>query len=221
VLKDIYKKHFKIGPNMSNDKILTLLKNLEEASHLKGPKLQESFNNVAKELLTNSYSYDGVTFNISEIEFGCSALGDGIKGADAQSKMGQIYVHKTIKNEKYPGTKFLGMDITCGSDKNFGSILVRGVTVRGNQIKGPSECLRAILDHDEEGFEITKELSVKLQAMDEKPFFDLFQTTKIAVPREIKIGKRKSIKEHTPTEFHLRATCLSNPDGKNEMVAIG
>jgi hypothetical protein len=205
---------------MSSNTILNLLKDLEEASRLKSPKLQESFNNVAKELLTNSYSYDGVTFNISEIEFGCSSLGDKIKGADAQCRMGLVYVHKTIKNEKYPGMKYLGMDITCGSSKNFASILVRGVTVRGDQIKGPSESLRAILDHDEEGFEITKELSVKLQAMDEKPFFDLFQMTKIANPKEIKIGKRKSIKEHTPTEFYLRATCLSNPDGKNEMIAM-
>ncbi len=206
---------------MSSEKILTLLKNLEEASRLKSEILQESFNNVAKELLTNSYTYDGVTFNISEIEFGCSSLGDGIKGADAQCRMGLVYVHKTIKNEKFPGLKFLGMDITCGSTKNFGSILVRGVTVRGNQIKGPSECLRAILDHDEEGFEITKELSGKLKSMDEKPFFDLFQVTKTTAPREIKIGKRKSIKEHTPTEFNLRASCMTNPDGKKEMISIG
>lgn len=206
---------------MSKEKILTVLKDLEEASRTKSPKLQECFNSVAKELLSNSYSYDGVTFNISEIEFGCSSLGDGIKGADAQCRMGLVYVHKTMKNEKYPGMKFLGMDITCGSTKNFGSILVRGVTIRGDQIKGPSECLRAILGHKEEGFEITNELSEKLKSMDEKPFLDLFQMTKIAIPREIKIGKRKSIKEHTPTEFHLRATCLSHPDGIKEMIGIG
>ncbi len=80
---------------------------------------------------------------------------------------------------------------------------------------------RAIFGHKEEGFEITKELSEKLKSMDEKPFLDLFQMTKIAIPREIKIGKRKSIKEYTPTEFHLRATCLSHPDGIIEMIGIG
>ena len=58
---------------MSKEKILTLLKDLEEASRTKSPKIQECFNSVAKELLSNSYSYDGVTFNISEIEFGCSS----------------------------------------------------------------------------------------------------------------------------------------------------
>jgi hypothetical protein len=203
---------------MSSEKILTLLKDLEEASRTKSPKLQECFNSVAKELLSNTYSYNDVDFNIAEIEFGCSALGDRIKGADAQSKMGLVYVHKTIKNEKYPGVKYLGMDITCGSTKNFASILVRGVNVRRKDIKGQSESLSKILDHEEEGFEITKELSEKLNLFDEKPFFDLVTITKIINPREIKIGKRKSIKGET--ELLLRATNLSHPDGIKELVAI-
>lgn len=206
---------------MSHDKILTLLKDLEEASRLKSPKLQESFNNVAKELLNTTYSFNNVTFDISEIEFGCSALGDGIKGADAQCKMGLVYVHKTVKNEKFPGLKFLGMDITCGCSKNFASILVRGVSVNGKEVKGPSECLRAILNHKEEGFEITKELSEKLIGLDEKPFLDSFKVVKTTNYKHIKIGKRKSIKEHATTELLLRATCLSNPDGKKELIAIG
>lgn len=205
---------------MGHDKILSLLKDLEEASRLKSPKLQEIFNNVAKELLNTTYSFNNHKFDISEIEFGCSGLGDGIKGADDQCKMGLVYIHKTVKNEKFPGLKFLGMDITCGSTKNFASILVRGVTVNGKEVKGPSECLRAILNHKEEGFEITKGLSEKLTGLDGKPFLDSFKVENSTNYRHIKIGKRKSIKEHATTDLFLRATCLTNPDGKKELIAI-
>lgn len=206
---------------MSSERILTLLKDLEEASRMKSPTLQESFNNVAKELLSNTYTYKNVTFNISEIEFGCTGLGDRIKGADAQCKTGLVYVHKTVKNEKFPGLKHLGMDITCGSFKNFASILIRGITIGRKDIKGPSESLSAILAHEEEGFEITKELSEKLKLIDEKPFFDLFKVSKIVNPKEIKIGKRKSIKGDKDSDLLLRATCLAHPDGRKELIGIG
>lgn len=205
---------------MSNDTILMLLAQLEEAARLKNTKIQESFNKVAQELMSYSYGFHRVTFTIAEIEFGCTSLGDGIKGLEAQAQMGRVYIHKTTASDKFPVQKLIGMDITCGSEQNFASIFIRGINIAGKDIKGSSECLRAILASQEEGFAITEDLSMKIKSLEEKPFLRAFKINKLTEVKEIKIGKRKSIKEHNSTDLLLRASTLANPDGRQEMIAL-
>ena len=202
-----------------NGRIMKCLMELQDVTQLNGPKIQECFNQLARELLTTEFRYNDLTFAIAELEFGCTKLNDDIHGNELQMKMGYVYVHKT-KNNKFRGLKHLGIDLTCGSAQNWATLLIRAVKLNNEDIKGPSECLRAIIDYQEEAFEITPELKKKIELIDGKNFFDVFQETENKISPPIFIGKRVSIKNNGNNDYSLRATSLKTPDKKNTLTLI-